>query len=125
MTEEDSVLRVFEANLRKNSFYYTRRYHVVHSSSGFRLSVMDHSRLALFLESVIEHILSLAGHPCCGRGIGKLDIVNALAFRLLNFPTRFPVHQVVCLPLPVEQARILASDFVADVESGAFEIEDE
>lgn len=93
------------------SIWRKRCYYLVFSKPDdavrFRLWVTDRLWLAVALEFVVERLLELLGHPCCGRGLGRIERVNVAAFQLLNLPNRFLDRPVVCLPVSDEDAELL------------------
>lgn len=92
---------------------YRRRYWVSHGRDGFALDVRAMWVPYLLAEFVTEKILALLGHPCCGRGLGRIRGIDYAAFVFLNAPNRLWRHnrEVIRLPLMREQALLLQPDW--------------
>lgn len=85
-----------------------RRYYLTYGQDGFALRVADQHVVQQMCEAVVETTLTLLGHPCCGRGLGRWEPISDLAFRLLNLPYRFlPDRVVTHLPVSDEHAEVL------------------
>jgi len=97
---------------------YRRRWSVVHGRDGFALYVRDCWLPGILAEHVTGAFLAALGHPCCGRGIGRIpsDHFDIMWFTVLNWPCRFAVRDrmVIDLPLTVEQALTLAPSWAGD-----------
>lgn len=83
-----------------------REWSVAHGRDGFVLLVYDRWIVGLIAEWIVEKLLAILGHPCCGRGIGRIPGIDHAAFVLLNAPNQLRRHdtRVARLPLTVEQA---------------------
>lgn len=74
--------------------------HVTHSWRGFELSVVRVGRLRWMVGHGIEDALAWLGHPCCGRGIGRIRPIFNAAHRLLTWGlTVAEGRMLVTLPL--------------------------
>ncbi len=88
---------------------YRRHYHVMHGRDGFTLMARDRWLPGIAAETGANAFLAALGHPCCGRGLGRIPGVDYLAFRVLNAPNRLLRRdkRVMEIPLTVEQALTL------------------
>ncbi|MDN5860209.1 MAG: hypothetical protein L0H84_16485 [Pseudonocardia sp.] len=88
-----------------------REYAVGHSYEGFTLNSTDRWLPGWFAETVLGVVLGTLGHPCCGRGVGRIEVINAAAYRLLNGVTNWGItrdRRRVDVPITVDQAITLA-----------------
>jgi hypothetical protein len=82
---------------------------------GFVLRVVDRRVFRHAVEVGVEWVLVALGHPCCGRGVGRLGLVyvpsNALLYGVLGWASRGD-RVVAHIRLTEDQARALDPGFV-------------
>lgn len=91
--------------------HHYREYAVGHSYEGFTLNVTDRWLPGWLAETVLGALLGALGHPCCGRGLGRIEVINAAAYRLLSNVANWGIsrdRRRVHVPLTVDQAITLA-----------------
>ncbi|GAA1661355.1 hypothetical protein GCM10009744_63870 [Kribbella alba] len=59
------------------------RVFVSHSWRGYELEVEAVPSWRWLIASVTESTLSAVGHPCCGRGLGRMPFLGGAAYRTL------------------------------------------
>lgn len=87
-----------------------RVFWTTHGRDGWSLAVVDRSPVRAAGEWLVESGLGLLGHPCCGRGIGRVGFINLVFFRLLNASTNWAARadrRVVTIPLTEGQVQAL------------------
>ena len=94
----------------------THREHLVaRTRDRYVLTVTDRPVLRYLAEVVIEHGMAALGHPCCGRGAGRLPFVHAPANALLYGVLTWASRRDRCIediPLTEGQARALNPGFI-------------
>ena len=60
-----------------------RVYWVTHGRDGATLRVVDRRLVRHLVEGAVEGVMAAVGHPCCGRGLGRLDVISWAAHSLL------------------------------------------
>jgi hypothetical protein len=112
--------------MKQPQWMYRRKWWVGHSKDGFHISCWDVWLPYHVAEKVVETALAVVGHPCCGRGLGRIPGVDVAAYVVLNLPNRWWRHSVHIIEIPVtrEQAlRIQPSwadeKWIEDVEADA------
>lgn len=86
-------------------FGAVNRVFVSHSSDGFKLVVEAVPTWRWLVGAGTETTLGALGHPCCGRGLGRVPFVNTAAYRLLSAAVRTGVGPYVfSQPISVEDA---------------------
>ena len=96
-----------------------RTANVAHSRDGFELHVIDTPWWASAVRATGEEALEILGHPCCGRGIGRIGPICALAFRILQLVHRPEFRhgrKLLEVAITADQARHLNPEFVDDCE---------
>lgn len=101
---------------RLNAVRIRREYNVVHGRDGHQLVIRDCWWPGVLAEKATEAVLAALGHPCCGRGIGRIPRTEVFWFSVLNWPCRFAArdNEVLSLPLTPEQAAALRPDLADD-----------
>lgn len=99
-------------SVQQPKWMYRRKWSVTHGRDGFMLWVRDEWVPYLVAEKVNHAVLAALGHPCCGRGLGRIsgDWIDLFWYRWLNLPHRLYRFgkPVIEIPLTVEQAFTLA-----------------
>lgn len=93
---------------------YRREYSVCGGNDGFVLDVRDRWLPGLAAEHLVTGVLAALGHPCCGRGLGRIEKVRELSCLLLVAPNQL-FHRdrhLVHLSLTTEEAFALEPTFV-------------
>ncbi|GAA1568614.1 MULTISPECIES: hypothetical protein [Kribbella] len=81
------------------------RVSVSHSARGFALVVEAVPTWRWVVGAGTESTLSALGHPCCGRGLGRVPFVGTAAYRLLSVAVRTGVGpDVFSRPISVDEA---------------------
>ena len=93
--------------MRAPSWMYRRRYDVTHGRTGFKMSVFDRWLPGVATEAAVNAVLAALGHPCCGRGLGRIPGVDVAAFTVLNWPNRLMRRDKRVLELPLTEAQAL------------------
>lgn len=85
---------------------YRRHWDTCHGRDGFALVGWDMWLPFLVAEKAVETFLAAIGHPCCGRGLGRIPGVDMLFWEVLNLPSGWWRHnrRVIELLLTAEQA---------------------
>ncbi len=92
-----------------------RTANVAHSRDGWSLHVTDTPWWAAAVRATGEEALEVLGHPCCGRGLGRVGPVCDLAFRFVQIVNRFEADRqriVLGIEVSADQALQLAPEFV-------------
>ena len=83
-----------------------RRAEVWHGQEGYKLVVSDTAWWALAVSVAYDRLMDVLGHPCCGRGIGRVGPVCDAAWRLLQSTASVAWdHTVRLAELPVDEGR--------------------
>jgi hypothetical protein len=61
-----------------------REYSVGCSYRGFSLTAYDYPLGRWALATLVEWLFGLLGHPCCGRGLGRIWPIGTVSYRLLS-----------------------------------------
>ena len=105
-----------------------RTTHVTHGHAGFTLIIEDTPFWALALASSIDQVLAWAGHPCCGRGLGRIDPICGWAYSLLNWGYGVSFRHTTIrleMPLTAQQAVEDLDAFPGWIEEGRLVIDGE
>jgi hypothetical protein len=69
-----------------------RVYLVTHGRDGATLRVVDRRLVRHLVEGAVEGVMAAVGHPCCGRGLGRLGVAywpaHALLVGVMQWATR-------------------------------------
>jgi hypothetical protein len=87
-----------------------RRARVWHGRDGYKLAISDSAWWALAISVTYDRLMDVLGHPCCGRGIGRLDPAGALAWKLLQSTANIDwdhTSRLAELPVDEDVARAL------------------
>jgi len=106
-----------------------REYTVRHSHRGFTLAARDYPLSRWLVSEVVERPLGLLGHPCCGRGIGRLGPVFEVSRGALNAAIDWQMHsgeRIAEVRLTAERAMTLEPRFIEDAGAdGWITVDDE
>jgi hypothetical protein len=94
-----------------------REYTVGHSHRGFTLEARDYPLVRWLVGEGVEWLLGSLGHPCCGRGLGRIGPVFEVSHRALEAAVnwqRRSGERVAAVRLTTEQALALQPRFAED-----------
>jgi hypothetical protein len=95
---------------------FRREYHVAHGRDGHHLAVRNCWRPALVANWAMQTVLAMLGHPCCGRGLGRIPKTDLFWHTAMDWPCKLMARDrpVISIPLTYEQAAILRPDLIDD-----------
>ena len=88
-----------------------RDWEITYGADDYRLRVYTYTRWSRFVCSFTEVIMTILGHPCCGRGIGRIETIEVLAYKLLSKAHAYEYKdEVVVLDLTVSEDEAFTAD---------------
>lgn len=88
-----------------------RDWYITHGANDYRLRVFTYKRRSRFIRALTERTMAIIGHPCCGRGLGKIDAIGAFANKLLTKAYAYEhKHETVVLDLTVTEDEAFTAD---------------
>lgn len=96
---------------------YIDEANVSHSWRGFELRIDRVPFVRLVTGRLLEDILAGLGHPCCGRGLGRIDHIQWASWKTLSWAVRMAMGATVTsLPLTSSQARALSDSVATELD---------
>ena len=84
---------------------------ITHGTDDYRLRVFTYKRRSRFVRAFTERTMAILGHPCCGMGLGKNDIIGAFANKMLTKAYAYEhSHEIVVLDLTVTEDEAFTAD---------------
>ena len=88
-----------------------RDWEITDGADDYRLRVYTYKRWSRFVCSLTEIIMTILCHPCCGKGIGRIETIEVFAIRLLNKAYAYEYKdEVVVLDLTVSEDEAFTAD---------------
>jgi hypothetical protein len=88
-----------------------RDWEITYGADDYRLRVYTYKRWPRFVAAFTDRTMAILGHPCCGRGIGKVEAIGASSNRLLSKAHSYEyTHEVLVLDLTVSEDEAFMAD---------------